>query len=333
MTDSMNQVPNLTHVSQFVSIKLDDENYPLWKYQFITLLKTMGLMNFIDENVSAPSRDSVQYPLWERMDGYVSACLNATIHPSLAHLAISTTTSSQLWKLIEETQHQNENVFAKKKLQLRMQFQTIKQGTSSISDYCDSLERISNALRSTGDPISDSAVVLQTIQGLNQAYNPFILTIENLPELPTFIQLKAKLLVYEERLAQQTTEIKCQICMRDGHDASRGGRDGGGSADGENPNCFAVNFGYNDTGFAPRFNMQRQTNTYGLNSGNGPHFNFNYFQTAFGGNSTINQYVNWQPHSDSDFNGSDSSGFRQDQFAQRASTRTQPTHTRFPTFR
>lgn len=48
-----------------------------------------------------PPFTSSEYLAWKRLDNYVCACLNATLHPSIAHHAIGATTAQDLWLILE----------------------------------------------------------------------------------------------------------------------------------------------------------------------------------------------------------------------------------------
>lgn len=231
-------IPNLTN---FVSVKLNGDNYLSWKHQMLMVLKTLGLQKHIDANSSPPTTPPDVVETWSKADCFVSACINSTLDPSVAHLAIDTESAADLWKAIEESYLQQ--AFAKKS-QLKTQFQTIKQGTNSITVYCDSIKKICDSLRSIGEKVTEPDLVLQTLHGLNSTYNMFVLNIENSETTPTFLQLRSRLLLYEERMLQQSegvpisamtalkinqpphlmtkdNNMSCQICHKQGHTADR----------------------------------------------------------------------------------------------------------------
>lgn len=167
---------------------------------------------------------------------------------SIAHLAIDSKSAADLWNVIQDSYLQQ--AYAKRS-QLKTQFQTVKQGSNSVATYCDSIKRICDSLRSIGEPVVESDLVLQTLHGLNTNYNMFVLNIENSESQPNFAQLRSRLIMYEERINQQaefgeksvpvsamTAErfgeppphnsskersngVLCQICRKQGHSADR----------------------------------------------------------------------------------------------------------------
>lgn len=152
-------VANLTNC---ISVKLNGDNYLIWKHQMLNVLKMLGLLSYIDIKHPQPDATSNEFDEWTKLDGYVSVCINATLDQSMAHLAIDAKTASQLWNLIEDSYLQQ--AFAKRSY-LQTQYQTAKQGTCSIQTYCDNIKRIADSLKAIGDPISESNLVLKTLHG------------------------------------------------------------------------------------------------------------------------------------------------------------------------
>ncbi|XP_021979094.1 uncharacterized protein LOC110875205 [Helianthus annuus] len=194
------QIPSFTNLANLISIKLDGENYLAWKHHIVTILKTMGLLSYLKKDVSPPAEDSANRAHWEKAYSYVYACLNATLSPSIAHIAIGTSSASELRFVIEETYFQQ--LFAKQ-MQLRTEFQIMKKMTFQLQANYDKAKQLADSLKAVGDPITDSSLVLQTLHGLNDNFTPIQLNIESSNVLPTFHQVKSKLLTYEGRLSQQ----------------------------------------------------------------------------------------------------------------------------------
>lgn len=147
-----------------------------------------------------------------------------------------------MWKAIEQSYQQQ--AFAKRS-QLKMQFHTLKQGSNFVAIFCDPIKKIYDSLKSIGETVSDLDLVLQTLQGLNSSYNTFVLNVENTDPPSSFMQLRSRLLLYEERMLQQSdgvpisamatlklgnpphstlkdnTTVVCQICHKQNHTAER----------------------------------------------------------------------------------------------------------------
>ncbi|KAJ0692657.1 putative RNA-directed DNA polymerase [Helianthus annuus] len=258
-SNSSNNFPNITNL---MPIKLDDTNFLNWQHQTLTILKTLGLLQFLNQNHTPPV-DLDARAAWEKVDAYVSAFITANLSTSLIHIARGTISSSDLWQRIEDLFHQQ--AFANKNL-YRTKFHSLKQDDKTVLEFCDSAKKLFDSLQAIGDPITEENLVLQILNGLHPDYRMFVTNIENQDIKPTYCQLRAKLLTYEARLKQSQSvysttvpiaamaamninqtaphqsnlsspSVVCQICDKSGHKAvncyqrfspATGGRSTGG---------------------------------------------------------------------------------------------------------
>ncbi|KAM0049833.1 hypothetical protein Hdeb2414_s0008g00290591 [Helianthus debilis subsp. tardiflorus] len=110
-SNSSSITTNLPNITNFVPIKLDEHNFLNWKHQILTILKTLGLLKFLNQHIPVPPVDSAEREQWDRSDGYVSTFITASLSSSFLYLARGTQTSSELWKNIEDSFSQQ--LFAK----------------------------------------------------------------------------------------------------------------------------------------------------------------------------------------------------------------------------
>ncbi|XP_076901262.1 uncharacterized protein LOC143555628 [Bidens hawaiensis] len=241
--ENTNPTTTLPNITNLAPIKLDEDNYLNWKYQIVTILKTLGLLKFMNKNLPVPAIGSLEREEWDKQDGYVSAFITAHLSSSLIHLARGTSNSADLWKNLEESFSQQ--LFAKQN-QFRTQFYLIRQNGRSINDYCNEAKFLIDSLQVADDPIPESHLVFQVLQGLDSQFESFVTNIENNDLRLNFNQLRAKLLTHESRMKQQASykappiaamaamnlrpphqtssansdvQIPCQICSKIGHQA------------------------------------------------------------------------------------------------------------------
>ncbi|CAL2259382.1 unnamed protein product [Prunus armeniaca] len=95
---SMVSLPNISYV---VSIKLDRTNYIIWKAQFLPLLKSIGLIGYVDQTNSCPSQftsDGVTpnpaYADWHKLDQQLLSWINFYPHSWRALSSFSLSYSS-----------------------------------------------------------------------------------------------------------------------------------------------------------------------------------------------------------------------------------------------
>ena len=74
-----NQCFSMANITNFVSIKLNGENYLNCKHQILTILKTLGLSKHVSIYLPSPVKTDPGYENWCKTDCYVYACINATL--------------------------------------------------------------------------------------------------------------------------------------------------------------------------------------------------------------------------------------------------------------
>jgi hypothetical protein len=102
----MNTSPNttpmilLSNITNLVSVKLDHNNYMLWKFQITSTLKAYKLLDVADSSYTCPemyTRDSngavtailnPEFTLWDTKDQALISMISATLSPSALALVI-----------------------------------------------------------------------------------------------------------------------------------------------------------------------------------------------------------------------------------------------------
>ncbi|KAF3771798.1 hypothetical protein EJ110_NYTH59530 [Nymphaea thermarum] len=87
------------------------------------------------------------------------------------------------------------------------QFQDIKRGTRTVLEYLNEIKSVSDQLAAIGHPVSDKDKVQQALSGLGTEFDIFCTTLEVLPILPSFEDLKAKLFQHEASRVQRQNLI------------------------------------------------------------------------------------------------------------------------------
>jgi hypothetical protein len=102
----MNTSPNttpmilLSNITNLVSVKLDHNNYMLWKFQITSTLKAYKLLDVVDGSYTCPemyTRDSngavttflnPEFTLWDTKDQALISMISVTLSPSALALVI-----------------------------------------------------------------------------------------------------------------------------------------------------------------------------------------------------------------------------------------------------
>ncbi|KAF3791723.1 hypothetical protein EJ110_NYTH13772 [Nymphaea thermarum] len=106
----------------------------------------------------------------------------------------------ELWNVLATTYSQ---VSEAKFLQLKRQFQDIKRGTRSVLEYIHEIKNVSDQLAIIGHPVSDKDKVQQALSELRSEFDIFCTVLEVLHVLPSFEDLKAKLIQHEANRVQR----------------------------------------------------------------------------------------------------------------------------------
>lgn len=103
---------NVNNIVHFVSVKLDSQNYLLWKSQFLAILRTHEFVGYIDGSLLCPPEftllDNVPHPnpdhqKWIKQDQHLASWTMATLsEPVLAQVVGPHYMSAHsLWSKIE----------------------------------------------------------------------------------------------------------------------------------------------------------------------------------------------------------------------------------------
>jgi hypothetical protein len=148
---------------------------------------------------------------------------------------------------------------------LEAEFRAIVQGDLSITAYCHRLKALSDALRDVGTPVSDQALVLNCLRGLNPHYADITTIVTMQDPLPTFAQTRSLLTL-------RKTQLGNSINMGD-HTALYSNDNGGarGQDRGDNRSGYG-NYGGGNTGGNRNGggNYYRKKKTGGGGGGNNP---------------------------------------------------------------
>lgn len=172
----------ILNISSLISMKLENHNYLLWKSQLLPILRANNLEGFVDGSLVCPSDfllDSEgkitlerypQYFLWIQHDQNVLCWINATLSASVLAHVVSLKTSRDIWLALER---RFASLSRSHIIQLKTQPQTIKKGTSSISDYIQKIKHISDSLATVLCPVDTEDLIIYTLNGLPLKYGPF----------------------------------------------------------------------------------------------------------------------------------------------------------------
>jgi hypothetical protein len=182
-----------THIP--MTLEMKNPNFTKWASFFQSLCGKFSLRPHID----GPPPAAVD-PSWDIAECTVRGWIMNIVDDSVLDLAITDEKQSarELWVAIEGLFRSNR---APRAIFLLEQFHSLKQGDSSIDEYCQKLKIKAAVLRDVGHTIEDSQLILSLLRGLNPLYTATADDIANSTMLPSFSRAREMLSLKELRLA------------------------------------------------------------------------------------------------------------------------------------
>ncbi|KAJ1392524.1 gag-polypeptide of LTR copia-type [Sesbania bispinosa] len=198
-----------------VSVKLDDENFLMWKMQALGAIESSKLQRFIltskcggmpkkykmdeDEKLDNPIQE---YVVWEQQDQTVYTWLLASMTPSLHTRMVGCEHAYQICKQIEVY---FATLTRAKVSQLRTKLKNMKK-TDSLNEFLLSIKKIIDTLAAIGSPIGTSEHIQVILDGLPSEYNPLVAAMLSRADPYTIPEIEAMLMALEERVEKQNKD-------------------------------------------------------------------------------------------------------------------------------
>ncbi|KAI9170486.1 hypothetical protein LWI28_028783 [Acer negundo] len=188
-----------------LTIKLDHNNFLLWRQQIIAAIKGNRFFHFIDPNSEIPSKkkvdgtDNESYLDWEQQDQILLCWLLSSINQELLPQLVECTTACEAWYTVERlfTSQSRANV-----MQLKLQLQTLKKSGSTMTEYLIEKKNIMDSLAYSGYILSEDDKIMYILGGLGADYDSFVIPITSMPNTYSIPGIIALLITHEARIEQ-----------------------------------------------------------------------------------------------------------------------------------
>ncbi|KAL6280367.1 hypothetical protein ACE6H2_017248 [Prunus campanulata] len=203
-----------TSVSNLLFIKLDRNNYPLWLAQITPILKSRGLMQFVDGTSKCPSAFlqvtdekgttsevvNSAYEEWIQTDQMVLSWINGSLTPTVLGTVVRSTSARATWlSLANRYASPSHNRI----LQLRSELLRTSRGDLSISDFLDKLNGIVDSLALAGYSVPDNDLISIIMNNVGPLYETTVSSAQARESPISYHDLEALLLSAERRLHAQ----------------------------------------------------------------------------------------------------------------------------------
>ncbi|XP_050153876.1 uncharacterized protein LOC126628286 isoform X1 [Malus sylvestris] len=158
-----------------ITVKLHDDNFVKWNYQFQSVLRGYDLFDFYDGESQCPPKFcvtdgagvtkeiSTAYKEWVKTDVSLLSLLIATLSDGAMDYVIGCKSSHEAWKCIQE---RYASVSVVKINQLKTEFHTIQKGADSVDKYLLRLKGIRDQLVAAGEKVTENDLVIAALSGL-----------------------------------------------------------------------------------------------------------------------------------------------------------------------
>lgn len=210
-------------------IKLDQNNFMVWRNQVLASIKGNGLEGFItganqcpdqycnqineassSTNAGSNSRtENPAFATWIRTDQLLLSWMFSSIQENLLTSVIHCVSSKELWDsltrmFVSQTQARI--------MPLKMQLQTAKKGSMPMTAYFSKMKRLADSLAIVGKPVEHNDLITYILTGLDsQDYESLVTTLLAKGENMSLDELYAVLLSHEMRLDQKKGKLSDDV--------------------------------------------------------------------------------------------------------------------------
>ena len=173
-----------------VVLSSDDGNFRQWRNFFELTFQKFGLVNHIDDTVDAAAM--IDDPEWLQVDSCIVSWLYSTVSKEIWNdVNRPCATAYSAWTAITSQFLDNS---LQRAVYAQQEFHSLFQGDMNISEYCGRLKRLVDTLYDCGAAVSDPALVINTLRGLNNKFSQATAVLSTMSPPSTFLYTKSYLL-------------------------------------------------------------------------------------------------------------------------------------------
>ncbi|CAN1142502.1 Retrovirus-related Pol polyprotein from transposon RE1 [Linum perenne] len=204
-----------------LTVKLDRDNFSLWRTTIVSALETFNLESFVfspsppQETRLIPGEDGTvttepnpAYVDWKQKDRYVLLWLKSTMTEKALAIVARAATSHAAWLALDRTFQSQTTA---RRMTLKVQLQTLVKGSLPMIDYVEKKRAIADTLAENLTPVSDEDLIGHILGGLDSSYGPFLTAFMMRSEAATVDDLVGLLLREEVKLERDHQLLSNQM--------------------------------------------------------------------------------------------------------------------------
>jgi gag-polypeptide of LTR copia-type len=178
------------------------ENYELWSIKMVTLFKSQGLWDLVNNGV--PDSDPNQQEN-EREDARALFYIQLVVHDAIFSRIAAATNAKEAWTTLKIAFQGSTRVMTIKLQGLCRDFETLQMNKEeTMQNFLSKVQTVVNQIRVFGDTMEEKIVVAKMLRSLTPKFDHVIAAIEESKNLDTysFDELRGSLQTHESRMSK-----------------------------------------------------------------------------------------------------------------------------------
>ncbi|KAK1680235.1 hypothetical protein QYE76_041083 [Lolium multiflorum] len=186
--------PPPIHLAHLVTVKLNPDNYLLWRAQVLPLLRSYYLDGYFDGSLPCPpavvqltTADGHPLPVanpayrqWTAQDQAILRAIQSSLMPSVAGMVLFATSSYDAWRTLESSF--SSQTMARSNA-IRNKLADLHKLDKTVTVYYNQAKELADTLSSIGQPLRDSEFVGYLLKGLGQEFDSLVETLKGVMPL------------------------------------------------------------------------------------------------------------------------------------------------------
>ncbi|KAJ0962959.1 hypothetical protein J5N97_028081 [Dioscorea zingiberensis] len=226
--------PSFNHL---INVKLNRDNYLLWKAQFMPYLRSQQLLGYVDGTIVCPSKTITEatstgaaqvpnpaYQTWFQQDQLVLSALLSLLSEEVLTHVLFLSTSFEVWSTLE---HMFSSRSRARIMQIRLQLSTLQKKDLSVTDYFHRVKNLADTLSAIGQPLQEEEIISYMLAGLGSDYDPLVTSVTTRTDTISLNDVYAHLMSYELRMEHHNTSFQIPVTGSAANVATRNNNRGG----------------------------------------------------------------------------------------------------------
>jgi hypothetical protein len=177
------------HLAHLVTVKLNPDNYLVWRAQVLPLLRSYYLDGYVDGTIPCPpsmvhvlAPDGTPMALpnpahrqWTAQDQAILTAIQSSLMPTVVGMVLFAATSHQAWSTLDASFSSQSMA---RSMAIRNKLGDLKKLDKSMMAYYNEAKELAGILSSIGQPLHNSEFIGYILKGLGEDYDSLVENVE-----------------------------------------------------------------------------------------------------------------------------------------------------------